>query len=39
MLDAGRTIDAMRLTPLYVRQPDAEEVWQAKHAAGGIAKL
>jgi tRNA threonylcarbamoyladenosine biosynthesis protein TsaB len=32
---AGQYIDAMELTPLYVRLPEAEEVWQAKQQAGG----
>ncbi len=33
LLDAGETVDPLQLTPHYVRLPDAEEVWQAKHGA------
>lgn len=32
---AGHYIDAMELTPLYVRLPEAEEVWQARMQAAG----
>jgi tRNA A37 threonylcarbamoyladenosine modification protein TsaB len=29
---AGRFVEALALTPLYIRLPEAEEVWQAKQA-------
>ncbi len=34
MLRRGETTPPRMLTPLYIRVPDAEEKWQAKHGAG-----
>jgi tRNA threonylcarbamoyladenosine biosynthesis protein TsaB len=31
MAREGKFIEAARLTPLYIRKPEAEEVWEKKH--------
>lgn len=37
MLERGETTEPYALTPLYVRLPEAEEVWQQKNAAAVAA--
>lgn len=38
MARRGEWADVFRLTPIYIRKPEAEEKWEKDHAAKGIIK-
>jgi tRNA threonylcarbamoyladenosine biosynthesis protein TsaB len=34
LFERGRAADPMRLEPIYIRAPEAEEIWQRRHGGG-----